>query len=230
MLLIWISALTLSSLAAAQDDSPPTSYPSLPKVAAKAGDFVAPGWTVVSKAVGDLNGDRHADVALALWPVEASDAEQHDVARQQPYRLVIAFARSKGGYQLIEDNPTFLQPPDLSATNNDPIEPNSLRIFQGALQVSRTYLRGQYHYRFRWMNHAFRLIEYYFSGSDGHCVSETNINFLTRRAKLETEELSENAIDHKAIRKTRARLASLAEAGSDAFYPEQLIIGTQPEC
>ena len=230
--LTFCAGLALASPAMAQDEPPPYSYPAIPRNVASPDKLVPPGLIAVSEVRGDLNRDGFPDVALLLWTQEADRAatrQDRDYAYPS-YRLLIAFARPKGGYQIIEDNSTFLDGPDPSGVNDDPLDAGTLEIVRGALKISRTYLRGQYHYRFRWSGGAFRLIGYESSGSDGRCTSDTSINFLTRRARMATQELSQDATEHKAVRRTKARLATLAEASRDEFYPEELINGTRPEC
>jgi len=46
---------------------PPVRYPNLPSHAQTLSAFVPQGWKLTDKAIGDLNGDRTPDAALAIW-------------------------------------------------------------------------------------------------------------------------------------------------------------------
>ena len=232
MMLIGELFLLVAASTAAQDaEAPPIDYPALPNVAAKAEDFASAGWVVVSRVEGDLNRDGRADLALALWTGRAANAKTRDeILESPPYRLVIAFAQPNGSYRLIAENKNLILAPD-GWGNIDALASDDLRIVRGSLDISRQLLRGHYRYRFRWSNGAFRLIGYDYGGSDGHCVTLTSINFLTRRASIEVEALSEEGGGSKVTRTTkRGPLATLERVSSEEFWPEQLIVGKLPDC
>jgi hypothetical protein len=136
--------LLLAGTADAQSEEPPrTEYPELPSVAATADEFVSPGWVMASKAEGDLNRDRRADLALALWTAEAAKATSPEELRgAPPYRLVIALGLPGGGYQLVADNKTLIEPAGFSLAYEDPLTDGSLRVVRGSLDISRDLLRG----------------------------------------------------------------------------------------
>jgi hypothetical protein len=223
--------LFAAASAAAQSDAPPTDYPPIPKAAAKAEAFMSPGWTVVSKVEGDLNRDGHSDVALLLWTAKAAEADSPEEKRDAPfYRLLVGFAQPDGGYRLVVDNKTLLPPPDPFGVNNDPLDADALKIVRGSLDISREYLRGHYRYRFRWSDGAFRLIGYEFGGSDGHCVTVTSINFLTRKAMIETEALDETGEARRFVRRVNRAPVTIEEASSEDYYPQRDLTGPPSYC
>jgi len=232
MKLIGGFGLMLAASAAAQTDEPPFNYPAIPKTVTTAQGFVAPNWVIVSKAEGDLNRDGRSDIVMALWPEPFAKAEEWEKQRDGPfYRLIIAFAQPSGGYRLVADNTTLIMQPSYSGGYEDPLADGDLNIVRGSLDISRQMLRGHFRYRFRWTNGAFRLIGWEYGGSDGHCVTTTSINYLTRRAHVEVEALSEEGGGSKARLSTKpGSLVTLEEAGSEGFYPEQLLVGDWPDC
>jgi hypothetical protein len=223
----------LAAPLAAQDDEPtPYNYPEIPKSAAKVEGFVSPGWVIVSRANGDLNRDGRSDVALALWTEEASKADGY-ATEQGPwpfYRIVIAVAQPNGGYRLVTDIHTLLEPPGYSGAYEDALSADDLRIDRGKLDVSRQLLRGRVRLRFQWLNRAFRLIGYEYSGSDGRCITDTSINFLTRKATIETGALDENGETRRFTRRIKRPPVTIEEAASEGYYPERDMSGPGTYC
>lgn len=213
------------------DEAPLPDYPALPAFASQAQDFVAPGWVVASKAEGDLDGDGRADLVLALWTAAAAKTEGYEAMRSlPPYRLVIAFARPGGGYRLVTDNRTLLDPPDFSMQGEDHLGAGSLTIDRGSLVVYRELIRGHYRYRFRWSDGAMRLIGYDNIGVAGGCITNTSINYLTRRATIETSLISEDRgkVVTRAVK--RRPLLPLGQIDPDFFADGMGIIGKWPDC
>ena len=223
--------LIVAPATAQQSELPPLSYPDLPRTAARVGDFVAPGWIAASKAEGDLNRDGRRDIVLALWPEWAAKATAYEERHSIPsYRLVIGFAEPDGGYRLVADNKTLIEPPGYSGAYEDPLDGDSLRVVRGSLDISRDLLRGHYRYRFRWSDEAFRLIGYEYAGSDGSCITMSSFNFLTRRAEIEVMPISEDW-RRKVIRPIKRRtLATLDAANAEDFHTNLDVIGDWPAC
>jgi hypothetical protein len=223
----------LAAPLAAQDDEPtPYNYPDIPKSAAKVEDFVSPGWVVVSKAEGDLDRDGRSDVALALWTEEASKAEGY-ATEPEPwpfYRLVVAAAQRNGGYRVVTDIHTLLEPPGYSGAYEDAVGADDLRIVRGKLDISRQLLRGRVRHRFQWLNGAFRLIGYEYSGSDGRCITDTSINFITRKATIETSGLDEDGATRRFTRRIKRPPVTIEEAASEGYYPERDMTGPDTYC
>lgn len=223
--------LTVASAAVQSDEPPSFIYPAIPKTVTKVEEFVSPGWVIVSKAQGDLNRDGRSDVALALWTEEASKAEHYTITQVWPfYRLVIALVQPNGNYRLVTDSQSLLEPPGYSGGHEDPLAADNLRIVRGSLDISRELLRGHYRYRFRWSDNAFRLIGWEYGGSDGRCITETSINFLTRKATVRTEALDENGESRSFVRKMKGRLVTIDEASAEDYFPERDMVGPPTYC
>jgi hypothetical protein len=166
-----------------------------------------------------------------LWPEWAAKATSYEERHSTPpYRLVIGLANPKGGYRLVTDNKTRIEPPGYSGAYEDPLDSDSLRVVRGSLDISRDLLRGHYRYRFRWSDNAFRLIGYEYAGSDGSCITQTSFNFLTRRAAIEVMPISEDW-RRKVIRPIKRRtLATLDDAKAEDFHTNLDVIGDWPAC
>lgn len=186
---------------------------------------------MVSKAEGDLNRDAKADVAFVLWPDEAMSRSEHRSDPDLPsYRLLVGFMQPNGGFRLIVDNGSLLDPPDPFGVNDDPLEADAVRIVHGKLDISRNFLRGHYRYRFRWSGRLMRLIGYDFVGSDGRCISDISINFLTRNAAIETEAIGEKGVVRRFARKITRSPVSIEEASADGYYPLRDMAGPLTYC
>lgn len=190
-----------------------------------------PEWHEISTARGDLNGDGRPDVAtVAVNEVAAKATDQKTVGGLGYYRLMLRLTEPGGGSRLVLTNDAFLAPPDPNGTNDDPLESDAVRIDRGSLVINRNFLRGHYSYRFRWSQGSLKLIGYDFIGSDGRCISEISVNYLTRKVSIETEALGEGAEVRRFSRRIKRGPVTIEEASSADFHPLRDMVGPPTYC
>ncbi|HEX8645064.1 MAG TPA: hypothetical protein VF702_14240 [Allosphingosinicella sp.] len=215
---------------------PEVRYPQLKAAAPDADGFVPPGWEVVGRDSGDLNGDGRADLVLLMQMRDPANvltipggdgSERFDT---NPHLLAVVFAAPAGGYRLAASNSGLFFRPAAPYSGDDPLGDDTISIERGSLLVSFGFLRGGASYRFRWRSGAFRLIGYDASGVSGGCVESISINYPTRRAQL-TNEPVESDRTRVARRRVIGRAPpTLDRIDLDSFRPEEDISGPPLPC
>ncbi len=173
--------------------------PAIPMQAATAEGFVPTGWKVLQQAVGDLDGDGRADLALVVQNDRQPEAlsgfsEDGEQGRKfWPRVLVVALAETSGsGYRQLMANSAFI-PAHQFRSLDDVLEGESMAISKGVLSMSfhqfasmGTWSMGNTDYKFRYRDGAMMLIgmERYTIHRASLEYSQTSINFLTHRASV----------------------------------------------
>lgn len=222
------SAVAKSASAPAQPDRfelkadvgglPAAAYPRLVAVSPDLAGFAPSGWKVEHMAEGDLNGDQRTDIAFVLRQTAPANILAYDglcgaTFDTNPRILAVAFARSEGGYGLIEQNHTLIARPDKPCLE-DVLEGEPLVIKAGTLRVvlnlfmsAGGWTAGHFDYTFRYQDGRFMLIGYdsvIVARNTGE-VTEVSANMLTRKVKVST-----GAIDSEAM---TSRWRSLKPSG-----------------
>ncbi|WP_300975152.1 hypothetical protein [Sphingomonas sp. LHG3406-1] len=217
--------MLLALLVLAQASSPPNPVGAAEKL-------VPPGWTIVSQARGDLNGDRIPDAAIAIWPSRhAAGAAASYAAGAPPYRLLVGFGLPRGAVRIAADERRLIEAPGTSNGSAGRLTPDGITISRGNLEIRRDLLRGHYLYRFRWDAGQFRLIGYDYTGSDGHCVTESSIDYLLGRARYATGPIDESRpVRRKELTLRRGAIPTMKDVAGEAWYPDAAVVGTPPAC
>ncbi|MBD9516896.1 hypothetical protein [Pseudomonas sp. PDM22] len=181
----------LPPAANAEEDFPPAVYPTLPSSANSAQDFVPSGWQIEKQASGDLNGDHRSDLVLVLHQNTTANfidnnGDGGNPLNTNPRMLVIAFANTKGGYDLVAENHSLIER-HLDRYAQDSF--GEVSVDRGTLAVSLYYRSGRWDttdtYTFRWQNMQFGLIGYDHIQSNGYkpvLNSGISINYSTAKA------------------------------------------------
>lgn len=192
---------TLLLLAAAQwpgdQKIPPVRYPDLPRHTETLTGFVPKGWKLTDKAVGDLNGDRLPDAALAIRMDDRRNVihPSYDAKARydtNPMMLVIVFGSKVGGYDLALANHKLI--PRRVNPNQDPPF-NGISIANGVLRVKMHefleaggWRMGTDSFAFRWQDGALRLIGYDRDAiiKNTGATNVVSVNYLARRMVVKT--------------------------------------------
>ncbi len=185
-----LTLLTLALIAAAAtaQAAPLTEQDirALPRVSALPEHFVPAGWTIESKAEGDLNTDGKLDLALTLVEAKPADFDPDNPAERE--RALLVLVRNDVGYGRNAANGKLLQCTRCGGAFYGMLEtPVDVSIAKGVLIVrqnhgSRNVVSTTHRFRRVPKSGMFRLIGYDHEDADratGERVSEST-NYLTR--------------------------------------------------
>ena len=230
-------ALLFGSAALGQPvELPPVRYPELPSAARDAAGFVPPGWAILSRRQGDLNGDRAADLVLLLRMNDPANIVTVPVGEEtrpfdtNPHLLLVAFAERGGGYRRAASNRGLLLRPEQPFTGDVPPNEDTIRLERGSLIVFLEYLRGSASFRFRWQDGAMRLIGYDDVGVSGGCMTGTSINYLTGRVRLEAGYVDQDRNLTASRRLTSLERPTLDRVDLLEFDPQEAVAGEHLWC
>jgi hypothetical protein len=237
LLLILIILLNLGA-AFGQDFTFPAEfdYPQLEKYGQKAEDFVPKNWKIISKASGDLNGDKIADSAVVVKGSAAKFLNKNDGLGNPEYdtnprMLIVLFKNAvENRYEVAEQSNNFILIPD-SPTMSEPFK--SVKIKNGVLQLDfeQWYSAGSWgtteaSYKFKHLKGEFVLI-----GADKtesmRNTGETetrSYNFLTNRMSVTTGNFA-----GKAKPKTRWKTFKVKETKTFRTFKEPFSWEIEPD-
>ncbi len=182
-----------------------SDYPKLPAAARNFDEFVPPNWKLMSKATGDLNGDKIQDAVLVVQGTRAEFIQKNDGLGgdefdTNPRMLIITFKNApENRYELVEQSKTFIITPD-SPTMTEPFQ--SVKIRNGVLQLdfeifysAGSWGTSQSSYKFKYTNGEFVLIGADKTGSMRNTgETETrSYNFLTNKMSVTAKNFSDDA-------------------------------------
>jgi len=183
----------------------PFAYPALPASAKSISAFVSSGWTIKGKAMGDLNGDKVADVAMILeYKDLVSEVRgENDTSQSHPRILVVLF-KEGDHYKLAAQQNTFiLREKEGMGMGEDPYD--EPEISKGVLTINFQLLRSHLRYDFRYQADNFNLISATDAGVDANILYEWDFNFLTKQV-VHTWGESTDENDHTARKKTARKV------------------------
>jgi hypothetical protein len=224
----------LASGPAAAQELPPVTYPKLPAAAATAQGFVPKGWTIESRAEGDIDGDSKADLALILRSQDPANVIKPDMCGDEldtnPWILAILLANGGGGYRLAVANHALI-PRRENACNLDhlaaiAVERGALRLDFERMMSAGGWDMGTTTFKWRWRDGALRLVgfDYFNISRNSGTTGRISINYPARRVKISTGNIE---TDREKVRWTtlRGRSAPTIEEVGDGmmFDPEKLV-------
>jgi hypothetical protein len=178
------------------------SYPIIKTTASQVSDFIPSGWALLDTAMGDLNKDGIADIALVIQFRDSARItligyNDVDTVFAQPRMLLIAFYNNNGKeFHLVEQSNTFI----LSHDDPNMEEPfQDISITKGILQIDfnifmnsggwGTFINS---YKFRYESNEFKLIgaDYHYINRGSGETEDRSYNFLTRRVKISKGTIS----------------------------------------
>jgi hypothetical protein len=205
-LLLLLSATTSLAQWPGDQKIPPVRYPTLPRHSAALTGFVPKQWKLTEKAVGDLNGDRISDAALAIWMDDPKNRihPSYDPKTRydtNPMMLVVLLGAKGGGYDLAVANSTLI--PRRTNPNQDPPF-NGVTITKGVLRVKmHEFLEaggwrlGTSSFAFRWQGGALRLIGYDRDAiiKNTGATEKVSVNYPARRMVRTTGTMAGDVAD-----------------------------------
>jgi hypothetical protein len=155
------------------------------RLAASPREFLPPGYVVLKKVVGDLNGDHHQDIVFEIQKETKKSNSQKNDSGDRPgvkARGIMVVFEKNGKYELAFENLSCLTTENNDGGNYFPPE-FGVYIENGSLVIH--YFQGRYgykKYKFRYQNGDFDLIGYDASENHGPVVLRSvSINLLTKK-------------------------------------------------
>jgi hypothetical protein len=167
------------------------SYPIFNKSGKTIKDFIPSNWFLKDSTVGDLNGDKIPDLAMVVEYKDTIEEIRPDstVNKASPRILLILFKNPHSSlYDLFLQNNSFII--RCGESGMDPEAYGKLSISKRVLFIEFDFIRGMSIYRFRYQKEDFYLIGATSNGVAGGRFYGTDVNFLTKKAKLTTGEIS----------------------------------------
>jgi hypothetical protein len=224
----------LASGSAAAQELPPVTYPQLPAAAATAQGFVPKGWTIESRAEGDIDGDSRADLALVLRSQDPANVIKPEMCGDEldtnPWILAVLLANGGGGYRLAVENHALI-PRREDACNLDhlaaiAVERGALRLDFERMMSAGGWDMGTTTFKWRWRDGALRLVGFDYSNVKRNtgALGQLSINYLNGRAKISTGNVGTDRekVRWRTLRNRRA--PTIGEVGDGlTFDPEKLV-------
>lgn len=206
--LLFMICLFSTMLLPAQD----FSYPVLKTSGKNVEEFTLPKWFIKDSAQGDLNGDKRPDLAVVLEYKDTIQELRPDGFENwgSPRILVVLLRSAKtAGYDLLVQNNTFITRYGEGGMSSDAYK--KVRISKGILQLDVEFVRGGAAYKFRFQHNDLYLIGATTGGVSGGIVENFDVNFLTKKAKIEKGSLEEDKWQTKWVNISIKQLRRLRE-------------------
>lgn len=209
---------------------PPVRYPDLPRHSETLTGFVPKGWKLNDKAVGDLNGDRLPDAALAIWMDDRRNVihPSYDPKTRydtNPMMLVVVFGSNGGGYDLAAANHKLI--PRRTNPNQDPpfngvsISNRVLRVKMHEFLEAGGWRLGKTSFAFRWQDGALRLIGYDRDAiiKNTGATEVVSVNYPARRMVVKTGTMAGDEPDQtKTIALPKKPLLTIDQVGDGLMF------------
>jgi len=173
-------------------------------------DFIPKGYVPFDTIRGDFNKDGLEDCVLMIKGTDKSKIIQHEYRGEldRNRRGIIALINKNDGYELaVKNYECFSSENEEGGVYYAP--ELDFEIKNGNLYVNYAHGRyGYWNYTFRYQNSDFELIGYDASSNRGPIVlTETSINFLTRK-KIVNHNINENTYDDDEVfEKTESKIS-----------------------
>jgi hypothetical protein len=207
-LVVVVLALLLASNAFCQV----FDYPSFNSSIKTINELLPSNWFLKDSAAGDLNGDDLPDlVAVAEWKDTIEELRpDKTVNLGSPRILLIFFQNAKtGNFDLVLQHNTFII--RYGEGGMDPEAYGKLSIKNKVLDIFYSLMHGQAEYKFRYQQDDFYLIGAMNSGVGGGQINSWDINFLTKKAKHEWGEITDEKMKVKWVNVPAQKLKKLKE-------------------
>jgi hypothetical protein len=206
--LVLVLTLLLSQAAFCQA----FDYPSFSKSIKTIDELLSSNWVLKDSAGGDLNGDNIADlVAVVEWKDTIEELRpDKTVNLGSPRILLIFFTNSKtGNFDLVLQHNTFII--RYGEGGMDPEAYGKVSIKNKVIDVFYSLMHGQADYKFRYQQNDFYLIGAMNSGVGGGQINSWDINFLTKKAKHEWGEITDEKMKLKWVNVPVQKLKKLSD-------------------
>jgi len=188
------------------------SYPSFNKSIKTIDNLLSSDWILKDSAAGDLNGDNLPDlVVVTQWKDTIEELRPDNTVNVgSPRILLIFFKNSKtGNFDLALQHNTFII--RYGEGGMDPEAYGKVSIKNKVLDIFYSLLRGHAEYKFRYQESDFYLIGATTGGESGGQIDYWDINFLTKKAKHEWGDISDEKLKAKWVNVPVQKLKKLKD-------------------
>jgi hypothetical protein len=175
-------------------------YPSFNKSINSFDELLPPNWFLKDSAAGDLNGDNVPDLVAVAELKDTIEELRPDktVNVGSPRILLIFFRNSKtGNFDLALQHNTFII--RYGEGGMDPEAYGKVSIKNKVLDIFYSLMHGEADYKFRYQQNDFYLIGAMNSGVGGGQINSWDINFLTKKARHEWGEITDEKMKVKWV-------------------------------
>ena len=187
-------------------------YPSFNSSVKTIDDVLPPNWWLKDSCAGDLNGDTLTDlVAVVEWKDTIEELRPDKTVNLGSPRILLVFFKNAntGSYDLVFQHNTFII--RYGEGGMDPEGYGKVTIKNKVLEIFYSLLRGQAEYKIRYQQNDFYLIGATTGGESGGRIDYWDINFLTKKAKHEWGDISDEKLKLKWVNVPIQRVKKLKE-------------------
>lgn len=169
-------------------------------------NLVPNNWMILDSAQGDLNNDKHDDIALIFQyrdsvSIVKTNEGYSDTLITQPRVLTVFFYNNKTKqYELVQQSNTFILNHD-DPNMEDPFQ--DISISKGLLEIDfKIFMNAggwgtnNNSYKFRYQDKQFKLIgvDYYYLNRATGETEDRSYNFLAKKIKITTGNISSDIV------------------------------------
>jgi hypothetical protein len=175
------------------------TYPVIQSSGKTLTEFIPSKWFIKDSAQGDLNGDKAAEIAAVLEYKDTIMEPRPDGYKNEgaPRILIILLKNKTSHYNLLLQNNTFITRYGEGGMSADAY--GDISISAGVLQIFVEFTRGHATYKFRMKNNDLYLTGATNNGVSGGIFNGFDVNFLTKKAKIQKGKIDENKTKVKWI-------------------------------
>jgi len=175
-------------------------YPSFNKTINTMDDLLLSNWFLKDSAAGDLKGDNVPDlVAVVEWKDTIEELRPDKTVNLGSPRILLIFFKNSqtGTFDLVLQHNTFII--RYGEGGMDPEGYGKVSIKNKVLDIYYSLMHGLADYKFRYQQNDFYLIGAMNSGVGGGQINSWDINFLTKKAKHEWGEITDEKMKVKWV-------------------------------
>jgi len=175
-------------------------YPSFNKTINTMDDLLLSNWFLKDSAAGDLNGDNVPDlVAVVEWKDTIEELRPDKTVNLGSPRILLIFFKNSQtvSFDLVLQHNTFII--RYGEGGMDPEGYGKVSIKNKVLDIYYSLMHGLADYKFRYQQNDFYLIGAMNSGVGGGQINSWDINFLTKKAKHEWGEITDEKMKVKWV-------------------------------